>query len=274
MAGELKAKVLVTGRTNYYAVIQLGPLFLSGATPETRNDAHWGAYKVALAESSLLGEYVGNAPAGLAPGSYSFDCYQQAGGSASPNDMEVATGGGFTIAAVPTPASSYTATPGATAITLGQSVRVWYQLDHPLTGSASLVITPSDSLAATASPSVATIAPGQSVASLVITPTVIGAHNLTSTVSGGPGGIANQSTPVGLTVAAASSGGGIGDVEVEDGITIPQSLALMLAALTGKVTGVDTNNPRFMAPDGTTERIVAHTDSVGNRTSRTLNPPV
>ena len=243
MAGEISAKVLVTGKTYYYAIIKMGSLYLNGSTPETRDDSHWGAYKVPLTEGSLLGEYLANAPTGLSPGSYSFDCYQQAGGSAAPNDLVVATGGGFEVAAAVVPASSYTATLGAGSITLGQAVRVWYQLDHPLTGTVPLVITPSDTLASTFSPTTATIQVGQSVASLVINPSIVGAHNLTSTVSGGPGGITNQSTPVTLTVAASSGGGsaptvnqivqGVENFEVEDGVSFLETQQRILASLIG-----------------------------------------
>jgi hypothetical protein len=58
---------------------------------------------------------------------------------------------------------------------------------------------------------------------------------------------------------------------VETGITTRQALRATLAALAGKVTGMDTNAPVFRAGDDSKDRITATTDANGNRSAVTLN---
>ncbi len=58
---------------------------------------------------------------------------------------------------------------------------------------------------------------------------------------------------------------------VETGITTRQALRATLAALAGKVTGMDTNAPVFRAGDDSKDRITATTDANGNRSAVSLN---
>ena len=58
---------------------------------------------------------------------------------------------------------------------------------------------------------------------------------------------------------------------VETGITTRQALRATLAALAGKVSGMDTNAPVFRAGDDSKDRITATTDANGNRSAVTLN---
>jgi len=58
---------------------------------------------------------------------------------------------------------------------------------------------------------------------------------------------------------------------VETGITTRQALRATLAALAGKVSGMDTNAPVFRSGDDSVDRITATTDANGNRSAITLN---
>lgn len=59
---------------------------------------------------------------------------------------------------------------------------------------------------------------------------------------------------------------------IETSYTLKQALRLILAACAGKSDGADLGTVHYKAPDGTTTRITAGTDTFGNRLSMTLNP--
>ena len=57
-----------------------------------------------------------------------------------------------------------------------------------------------------------------------------------------------------------------------DGYTLEQTLRLCLAALAGKISGAGTGTITIRSADDTTDRIVASTDTKGNRLSITITP--
>jgi hypothetical protein len=59
---------------------------------------------------------------------------------------------------------------------------------------------------------------------------------------------------------------------IETSYTLKQALRLILAACAGKSDGADLGTVHYKAPDGSTNRITAGTDTFGNRLSITLNP--
>jgi hypothetical protein len=59
---------------------------------------------------------------------------------------------------------------------------------------------------------------------------------------------------------------------VETNRTLRQALRLMLAALAGKASGLDTLTARFRDTNDSVDRIVATVDVNGNRTAVTLDP--
>lgn len=69
------------------------------------------------------------------------------------------------------------------------------------------------------------------------------------------------------------SSAGVDRVLPESGINFRQGLALLMAKLLGKRSGMDTATNTYKNADGTTTRIVETTDSDGNCTASTLSPP-
>lgn len=59
---------------------------------------------------------------------------------------------------------------------------------------------------------------------------------------------------------------------IETGYTFKQATRLMLAAMAGKASGLDTGLPIYRSADDSANRISATTDGYGNRTSVTLTP--
>lgn len=72
----------------------------------------------------------------------------------------------------------------------------------------------------------------------------------------------------GLTLPAA----GLDSIVIESGINLRQAIALIGAAVAGKLGGVDTDTPVFKGMDNNTTRISAVTDDTG-RVTVTLTPP-
>ena len=58
---------------------------------------------------------------------------------------------------------------------------------------------------------------------------------------------------------------------VETGLTMRQYLRLSAAVLLGKISGMDTDNPKFRDTNNTKDRVVAVTDQFGNRDSVVLD---
>lgn len=91
--------------------------------------------------------------------------------------------------------------------------------------------------------------------------------------------VSTVSDKTGYSVSAVSdktgyslSAAGLDAIVPETGYNVRQTLALILAAVAGVASGVDTGSPVFKAPDGTTTRI-SGTASDGNRSAITLSPP-
>lgn len=59
--------------------------------------------------------------------------------------------------------------------------------------------------------------------------------------------------------------------EVEPGVSYRQALRIVLAALSGRTTGIGTGTEVYLSTDGATARITADFDAQGNRVSVTLN---
>ncbi len=72
---------------------------------------------------------------------------------------------------------------------------------------------------------------------------------------------------------AGSAGQLVGDMVANaDGYSPNEVFKIMMAALAGKVSGMDVNAPVFRSADDTANRITATVDVDGNRTAVTLNP--
>jgi hypothetical protein len=97
-----------------------------------------------------------------------------------------------------------------------------------------------------------------------------------STFSGGPVASVVEPVVVGLNqdkqgyLLAAS---GLDAINVEAGINVRQALSPMLAALAGAVNGAGTGSVQIMGGNSATPRIIATTDSAGNRTAVSLQFP-
>ena len=59
--------------------------------------------------------------------------------------------------------------------------------------------------------------------------------------------------------------------EIEPGVTLAATLRIILAAVSGRTTGLGTSTERYLSVDGLTARIVADFDSNSNRTAVTLD---
>lgn len=92
----------------------------------------------------------------------------------------------------------------------------------------------------------------------------LGAYTLTAD----SGSFALTGNAAGLSYAATST---VWDYEVEPGVTAAQAMRLILAAVSGKTSGIGTATEVYFAPDGVTPRITATFDSAGNRVAVELN---
>jgi hypothetical protein len=72
-----------------------------------------------------------------------------------------------------------------------------------------------------------------------------------------------------VTVAA----NGLDGITIEGDLSLPQAMALILAALAGNIEDVGDDAPKIRAAGGSAVRISATTDSDGNRTVIALTPP-
>lgn len=85
-------------------------------------------------------------------------------------------------------------------------------------------------------------------------------------------------------IATAASGGGGGDCpttaqivaalmaeEIETGVSVRMALRIILAAVSGRTTGVGTSTERYLSVNGALARITATFDGDSNRTSVTLD---
>lgn len=59
--------------------------------------------------------------------------------------------------------------------------------------------------------------------------------------------------------------------ELEAGVTVEAALRIILAAVSGRTTGLGTDTERYLSVDGTLARITASFDGNANRTSVTLD---
>ena len=75
------------------------------------------------------------------------------------------------------------------------------------------------------------------------------------------------------TTLENAPGSDAGAIEIEAGVNLKQTLAVVLSALAGKVSGAGTGTIVFKGGNNDTTRITATTDAQGNRTSITLTLP-
>lgn len=59
--------------------------------------------------------------------------------------------------------------------------------------------------------------------------------------------------------------------EIEPGVSVQAALRIILAAVSGRTTGLGTDTERYLSVDGTLARITATFDGNANRTSVTLD---
>jgi hypothetical protein len=87
----------------------------------------------------------------------------------------------------------------------------------------------------------------------------------------------NYQQPVqAITVATGGGGGGataaqVWQYAIENGLSAEVLMRIMVAALSGKTTGVGTTNEIYKSIDGLTNRLNVDFDGSGNRTTVTLN---
>lgn len=82
---------------------------------------------------------------------------------------------------------------------------------------------------------------------------------------------ANLDTQLAALPTATANADAVGALVVEGAISLLQAHRAYLAALVGRVTGADTNAPRFRDQANTKDRIAATTDASGNRSAVTLD---
>ncbi len=84
--------------------------------------------------------------------------------------------------------------------------------------------------------------------------------------------------PQSVTIDPDSFATALSEVMIESGVNLPQAIAIIGAAVAGKLTIVPTGTPgqstvTIKNMDGTTTRIVAIVNTVGERLTVTLTPP-
>lgn len=107
---------------------------------------------------------------------------------------------------------------------------------------------------------------------------VVSGGNLEATINPVAGCYVKQ-TQAGAYAVTAIGGGGATPAQIVDelmgraldGLTFAEIQRIQVAALAGKVTGMDTGTPVFRGVADTKDRIIASVDAAGNRLSVTLD---
>jgi hypothetical protein len=257
MAKEIQAAGLTSGAT-YYAIVRktAGALVWNKDTPgfEALVAGNLAHYALAMAEIAGTGDYTADFPAGITvPDRYEVAISRQAGGSPAWTDT-VATGGSidWTGTAVATiQAANNTGQtsplPADLQTVKGQTVTAAAGVTFPAS-VASQLNAPSWYTAPQIPPTAAAIT------------TAVVAAMATAPVG---------SVAAGVTLAA----GGLDAVIVEAGLNARQALSLNAAALDGVLSGAGTGTITIKGAGVATTRIVATTDTAGNRSVVTLTPP-
>lgn len=95
MSAEIVVWLNTTGLTSLYIVLEDRNHFVKAAdgTLLTATASNFPQGKIAITDTACPGRYVGDMPAGIIAGAYSFNVYQQAGGSAVSTDPRIFEGG-------------------------------------------------------------------------------------------------------------------------------------------------------------------------------------